>query len=441
MNRLNYSSIVLLFIVFVFYAPICCGSNNKRTYSNVQQFNEKSFEFINSDNIKTVRLEKLGVEFSEPAIELGSGEKLLISFDDISEEPGSYSYSLTHCDSQWNPSDLFPTDYINGFEVNEVKDFINSTGTVIPYVHFRIEIPNDEVHIKISGNYCLKIFSTYEPEKILIQKQFVVYESLVAVSANIRQPSVGEQRYSGQQLELKLDTKGIRVNDPYSDIKVQIYQNHLFGNSLNEVSPVFVNGSELDYTKPDALIFAGVNEFRFFDIRNTRFLSQGLQSVDYITGAFHVQLKPDESRRKQKYSQYSDFNGKYNISFENSDQSHIEADYLWTYFSLLSPFQLDEGKSVYILGEITGWQLNPESKMDYSYERGAFEKRLQLKQGVYNYSYVVADDSTGEVDYTHFEGSHFDTENSYFILVYFRPTGSRYERVVGYKKINSRNPF
>nr|HPI70617.1 DUF5103 domain-containing protein [Tenuifilaceae bacterium] len=107
------------------------------------------------------------------------------------------------------------------------------------------------------------------------------------------------------------------------------------------------------------------------------------------------------------------------------------------YFTLKTPLGGETGKSVYLFGELTGWQLSPDNRMEYSYQRQAYEISLLLKQGAYSYRFVVADNTTGAVDATYFEGSHFDTENSYMVLVYYRPMGSRYDRIIGYQTVSS----
>jgi hypothetical protein len=404
---------------------------------NVQASIENTLEFVKSQNLKSIKLHKVGWELSEPTMELNSSDRILISFDDISGNPESYSYSLLHCDSEWNPSPIFLNDFMDGFEVNEIKNYSYSTGTVIDYMHCRLELPNSDVKIKISGNYLIRIFSTYKPDEILIQKRFVVYESILEISALVRQPSVGDYRYSGQQIDLKVNTSGVRITDHSKEIKTVVCQNYIFQGCSTSVKPIHVKYNELDYSHPDVLIFDGVNEFRIFDSKNLRYLSQGIQTIDYQAGVFNIQLKPDESRRRSKYSYYSDLNGRFVVNLERSSQSHIEADYAWTYFTLNVPYEMDEGKSVYLVGELTGWQLSPENRLDYSYERNAYEIRLLLKQGAYSYRYVLVDDKLGAVDLTHFEGSHFDTENTYSILVYYKPFGARYERCVGYSRVSS----
>ena len=397
----------------------------------------QSIEFVNSSVIKSVKLHRLGWELSEQAIELNGKGKLLFSFDDISGNPSTYSYTVTHCDWDWNFSSIFLSDYMDGFEVNEIKDFSYSSGTTMDYTHFQLELPNGDVRLKISGNYLLRVFDTYKPDVILIQRCFVVYEPLTKISVQVRQPSAGEHRYSGQQLDLKVNMEGVRIYDPYTELKTVVCQNYLFQGCLQNVKPIHVQDGEIDYSHPDAIIFEGINEFRLFDTRSIRQPGVGILSVDYQSGAYHVLLKPEESKLNQKYSYYADLNGNFVVGLERSDKSWNEADYLWTYFTLKTPLGGETGKSVYLFGELTGWQLSPDNRMEYSYQRQAYEISLLLKQGAYSYRFVVADNTTGAVDATYFEGSHFDTENSYMVLVYYRPMGSRYDRIIGYQTVSS----
>ncbi|MFA5647520.1 MAG: DUF5103 domain-containing protein [Bacteroidales bacterium] len=394
-------------------------------------------EFCNSSTIKSIKLHKLGWELSDPIIELNSPDKVVLLFDDLAETPGNYSYSISHCDADWNPSSLFLNDYIEGFEVNEIRNYSYSTGTVNSYLHCKLELPNDDVKLKISGNYLIKIFDTYEPENIILQRRFFVYEPLVVISASIKQPSGGEKRLTSQQLNLKVQTKGVRVINPHSELKTVVCQNQLSQGCHTKIDPVHFSGNEIDYSKPDGLIFDGGNEFRLFDTKNLRYFGQGIRTIDYATGEFHVQLNADNSRSRYRYSYYPDFNGKYIINLERSTQSHIEADYAWVYFTLRPAMELDEGKSVYLFGEFTGCQLSPQYKMNFNPERNTYELRLLLKQGAYNYRYLVANEASAKVDISYFEGNYFETENAYTILVYYKPLGSRFDRIVGFQKISS----
>lgn len=416
---------------------ICYFTNNALSNVIVQQDVESTQEFIVSDDLKTVKIRKSGTEFSIPAIELFSNKAIILSFDDLSENPGTYSYTLTHCNSNWEPSWLFYSDYMNGFEVNEIRDYSFSSGTVPSYMHCKLQIPNNDVRLKISGNFVVKVFNTYNPDEILIQKRFLVYQALAGIEATIRQPSAGLMRYSGQQLNLAVNTGNFRVTDPFNEIKTVVCQNNISQGCFMEIKPTFIDGSKIDYTHPDALIFNGGNEYRIFDTKNIRYPGQGVSDITYKGTMFHALINQDKSRRNQKYSSISDFNGHYAVNLERSSQSNTEADYFWAYFSLQTPMELDEGDDVYLYGELTNWMLSPNNKMAYNPVEGAYELRLLLKQGAYNYAYVVGNSTKNTVDFTHFEGSFFNTENIYTILVYYKPLGARYERIIGFKQIGT----
>jgi hypothetical protein len=56
---------------------------------------------------------------------------------------------------------------------------------------------------------------------------------------------------------------------------------------------------------------------------------------------------------------------------------------------------------------------------------------MLLKQGWYNYEYIFLKDGETKADPSFFEGNHYETENEYLILVYYRNPLSRYDRLVG----------
>ena len=48
-------------------------------------------------------------------------------------------------------------------------------------------------------------------------------------------------------------------------------------------------------------------------------------------------------------------------------------------------------------------------------------------------------DGNSEGVATRFEGSHYETENDYTVLIYYRNPRERYDRIVGVKTINTLN--
>ncbi|MBK7818550.1 MAG: DUF5103 domain-containing protein [Sphingobacteriaceae bacterium] len=151
----------------------------------------------------------------------------------------------------------------------------------------------------------------------------------------------------------------------------------------------------------------------------------------------HVVLTPDEMRTTKAYIFQNDINGSFLI--KNRDikgNQDIEADYASVDFFLPYPNPETKG-NFYIMGKLTDWRLNKNNKMTYNYSRLGYECKLYLKQGYYNYIYVLTKDGEKAADETLTEGNHWDTENDYTILVYYRQVGMYYDQLIAIKKMNS----
>ena len=75
--------------------------------------------------------------------------------------------------------------------------------------------------------------------------------------------------------------------------------------------------------------------------------------------------------------------------------------------------------------------------MAYNEESGMMEATLKMKQGFYNYKYVL---KNGETIKPNAVGGNFHfTENNYLILVYYRNFGDMYDSIIGVGSANSQN--
>ena len=119
-----------------------------------------------------------------------------------------------------------------------------------------------------------------------------------------------------------------------------------------------------------------------------------------------------------------------------SDQNpKIEGDYAEVYFSLKMP-KIEKG-NVYILGQLTDWQFNDNSRMTYNTQTHQYEGNLFLKQGYYEYWYAVLPAGSTRGDVTPIEGSFWETQNTYTVYVYYHNRVLEYDRLVGIQKINA----
>ena len=96
------------------------------------------------------------------------------------------------------------------------------------------------------------------------------------------------------------------------------------------------------------------------------------------------------------------------------------------------------GYEIYIYGELTDYRINEKFKMNFNPDNGKYELNTFLKQGLYDYQYVVMSIYSEFPDEGLIEGSHYDTENNYTILVYYSNPIEGYDQLIGLDRINSR---
>ena len=70
-------------------------------------------------------------------------------------------------------------------------------------------------------------------------------------------------------------------------------------------------------------------------------------------------------------------------------------------------------------------------------EERSYKASILLKQGFIDFTYAVLRPGTTIPDLTVMEGSHYQTENDYLVLVYVTDRLQRYDRLVGSRFLNS----
>jgi hypothetical protein len=404
--------------------------------------NNDSLIFTNhvyNDKIKTVQLYKEGWNLSYPFIKYNSGEKLFLHFDLLGDNIENYYYTFIHCDKDWKKSDIFPTDYMEGFAENPIEDYKPSFNTTVNYIHYRLAFPNDRVQLKLSGNYIILVYPMNEPDKPVLSQRFVITEDVIGINIAAHRPRMTADINTNQQIDFTVDFSNVRITDPYRDVYAFVLQNGRWNNAKRNLKPEFYSNNELKYSSlSDKNIFPGGNEFRYFDIKSIRYQSQYVRKIDFLISNYHVYLFPSENREFKPYFYWEDFNGKYYIAVQEEKNPETDADYVYVYFTMPSKFPVEGGK-MYVSGALNNWSFDSNNFMSYNPSQGAYECIMLLKQGWYNYEYVFKKDGVEDGIATKFEGSHYETENDYTVLVYYRNPRDRYDRVIGVQTINTLN--
>ena len=154
--------------------------------------------------------------------------------------------------------------------------------------------------------------------------------------------------------------------------------------------------------------------------------------MEWFDPYYHATLYPNQTARNYLYDE--DQNGAFIIRNSDDEDVATTCDYVFTHFTLKSP-QLPGGE-VYLNGEWTYNRFIPEYRMTYNRETQAYEATALLKQGYYNYNYLFVPDGETQGNSGRTDGNFYETENKYIILVYHRPNGGRYDKLVGYRRMN-----
>lgn len=397
-------------------------------------------DHIYKPGIRTVRFHPIGNNLGMPILKLRSGEQLILSFDDLYDDFMNLSYSVVHCNSDWTPSNLMTQEYLTEvFQDFYFQDYQYSVNALIQYTNYQLTLPNNDVNFTKSGNYLLLVYANDDKNDLVLTRRFMIYEDAVSVSGEVKRATQVDLQKTHQEVDFIINHTGYNIQNPFRDLTVHILQNQRWDNAITTLKPQFVQNQQLVYQHDRENTFPGLNEFRFFDTKNLFSLTQNVRKIDRDS-VFTVYLAEDEPRPITRYSVYFDVNGHYVVRRLDTDFPDYEADYAYVDFILNEPTPLETG-DVYLFGKFTDWKLLPEYKLKYDYVRNAYRLKVLMKQGYYNYMFAILEDGKREVDVTKFEGSHWETENTYQIFIYNKEIGQRYERLIGFGELSSEDLF
>ncbi len=403
-------------------------------------------------NLKTVQFDVKNVQIGTPPIlKLGGGLPLVLSFDDFNEDLGDYEYTVFHCTADWKISSIRQFEYIKEFTTRSLMHYQSSMNSRVPYVHYQEEIPNEQIQLKLSGNYILVLYEA-GTENLIMVKRFMVLDHKFSITGEVETPNSPEVDIRNSYQEVIFNVSKPEANDVMiQDISATIMQNANWKNAIYNAKADFERREYFIFGTFGKHLFNGMSEFRNLDLRNINDVSPDVKNITRFNDGIEVELFKDLSRQNNR-GFYTDVNGDFVISdrintnntdsilvpliTKEIDEFQYRNEYLDAFFSLEAPFPLPKGESVYIWGGITNFELNDNFKLEYNYDYNQYEIWSFLKQGFYNYLYVVKD-KKGNIHFDVFEHNRTLTENFYHIFLYHKPPGQRYDALVGTLKLSS----
>ncbi|MGY0393249.1 type IX secretion system plug protein [Bizionia sp. KMM 8389] len=384
--------------------------------------------------IKSITFQSQTAESQLPIMQLGS--QLVLEFDALNGDEDDFYYKIEHYNYDWTPSQLIKTEFLSGIDNQRIRDYENSFNTYQIYSHYTLTLPNSQTRgLKVSGNYMIKVYDNYD--ELVFSRKFMIQENLANVGVEIKRARDVKQVESMQSVDIKINSGNILFNNPSQTVKTLIVQNNNLNTAISNVPPQYTIGNELIYKYTNETLFEGGNEYFYFENKDIRGANAAIQYIE-LHELYSNYLFTNVPRANQPYTYNPDINGNFLITAIDAEKPDIEADYAWMHFSLLLK-QLPANKSVHVYGNFNNYAIDASTKMTFNASKNIYEVPIILKQGFYNYKYVIVDNNSGALDENTISGSYWQTENNYKVIVYYRDLGGRYDRIVGVGEGNSVN--
>ncbi len=398
--------------------------------SFISIYAQQSLEHLPPDNIKSVKF--FGTESTENFPLISLDQKITLIFDDLNGDEADYYFKIKYFNHDWTPSTLFQNEYIDGYDNIRIDDYSTSFNTLQTYTHFRLILPNEKIQFKVSGNYLIEIYDSFD--ELVLSRRFCVYEEKASVRAAVYRPQNMDRFNTHQSIHFAITPFEGIFRNPEQTVFVHILQNRQWDSNLFVLKPQYFSGSTLEYRYEAPTQFEGGNEYYFFDTKDIRITGPNI-SFTNLANLYETYLNVNIPRLYQNYTYAPDINGGYEIrNIMHPGDPNTEADYSYVYFSLAADYELNNNE-VYIYGGFNNYELSSTNQMYYNPSLEIYEGVLILKQGFYNYKYVVKNGE--QLDKNFISGSNALTENDYLILVYYRPIGLQYDALIAVGKTNS----
>lgn len=391
---------------------------------------------VYQENIKTVRFTGEYL-YHYPVIYLNSQMPLTLTFDELNygdDGYGHFNVDIINCDADWNPSSLMPMQFYNGYNSPMIQDYQYSQNTLINYLHYRYSFPQEGESFRMSGNYLLMVYRDGDKEDLILTRRFIVadnkiqYQPLLTLTANMPRT-----RFSSLHFNLN-NVNNMRITNPNWDLQVKVLQNFRWDNAQSPKILSYINNTyryDVDINQG----FDSGNEFRWMDIRSVQFYGNNMESAYRTDSLWHVILKKDVPRSQNTFLSMMDNNGSWFTEVQEWNEDEIEADYVKVHFTFKAYEEYDD-LEMYVTGGFCDWQTGSGNQLYYNERLRHYEGEMLLKQGHYDYTYVVKNPKTGQIIESLTEGTRRETENYYTVLVYYKNITDFSHQLIGCFGIN-----
>ena len=96
---------------------------------------------IFDNNVRSLKVCLENNMYIPPVLMISGDDHLVVSFDYIDYDVHYLRYSITHCNADWQPSQLIESEYVSGFNYADIDDYAQSEATFVHYYNYQFMLP------------------------------------------------------------------------------------------------------------------------------------------------------------------------------------------------------------------------------------------------------------------------------------------------------------
>ncbi|MEM6325688.1 MAG: type IX secretion system plug protein domain-containing protein [Bacteroidota bacterium] len=374
--------------------------------------------------VHTVQLYQTGEEASLPVLSLRDESTLTLEFDIVSPEaPGPLRVEFSRVGTADGP-ELLPSEYLTGFERDEIFDAEPSNTTAIPYVHYTYTFPNAGIGFRIGGIYSLRVREPGGPA--LFERRFFVDEGRVNTDVFIgtRLAEIGAVGRAIQPAARLRPIGDLQVEDAFR-FTVCFFRDGDVDALRCAPEPSLAELAVYGFYLPRDQAFEPVAPIYRLDL-GVLGLSPEVEEVDVVA-------VPPTALLELDYAAFGgDIVNPVSLSASGIDAGYREAgrgdddaEYVEVTFRYVPPGERVLPGAVYVRGGFTDGRISPRGRLTWKPDDKRYEGTVLVKQGLYAYDYPapVADPSRQPVA--------LGQPSAYTALVFYRDLSLFADRLVG----------
>ena len=382
-----------------------------------------------ADDVRTIQLYLTGDERRLPIVALKSSQTLTLAFDVLETRGRPLSVYFYHADREWR-RDLSPAEYLASFQRDDLLNYQPSQATDIEYTHYTYRFPNRNIDFLLSGNYIVRVTEQGMEDEPLFERAFFVTEQATGVDFSLENVLTGNSSYPAVQPTARFTPPPSAPSNAF-DYTVCFVKNGRFDAAKCSDRPILAGQPALQfYLQPDASFEAEVADY-FVDLGSLR-VGGRIERTDLTSLPFKVFIEPD-------YARFAGtgldplLNGQIVVDAAVRDvpEPGIQAEYVETHFAYVPLNEQPMRGEVRLSGSFNGWEVDRAPRLEWTPERRRYEGRVLLKQGQYEYRYVVSDRRVVRAQ----SGAAPRLENLYTVFVYVSDLSFHTDRLLAVNNV------